>query len=75
MNPALDSQSSVNRVGLRPQSLVSPSDPMTGRVPLVLDNPPNPVNLRDGGMNERLPVPAPTLGGGNFTASGEATMP
>ena len=75
MNPALDSQSSVNRVGLRPQSQVSPSDFNTGEIPLVLDNPPNPVNLRDGGMNERLPVPAPTLGGGNFTPSGEATMP
>ena len=75
MNPALDSQSSVNRVGLRPQSLVSPSDPMTGMIPLRLPEEPLPVNLRDGGMNERLPVPAPTLGGGNFTPSGEATMP
>lgn len=70
--------SSVRSVGLTPQSNAAPSDFNTGEIPLVLDNPPMPVNLADGWMRERV-VPATgcdtSCGGKGFVPSNQATMP
>lgn len=47
--------SSVDRVGLEPQSNVSASNPMTGMVPIALPDAEMPVNRNDGGSRSIQP--------------------
>lgn len=51
---AIKRGSSVDRVGLEPQSNVAASDPTTGMNPIALPDAPMAPVLKDGGMNERV---------------------
>ena len=59
--------SSVDQVGMQPQSNVATSDPGTGGQPIALPDAPMPVNRNDGGSRSIQPgVGVSVVSGPNF---------